>query len=240
MTTLRIDFAGERHELDGSTPFQIGREGDLRIDENPFLHRRFLELRWEHDLWWVVNVGSQLSATVSDHANGVNAWLAPGGRMPLVFEATVLRFTAGPTQYELLLELDDAPYVFEADAEEVDGTTTAGRVSLTPDQKLLLVVLAESALRAHRPGAVDIPSSSSAARRLGWTLKKFEKKLDNVCEKLTAQGVRGLKGEQGNLASGRRARLVEHALAARLVTAVDLVLLDAHRPTADGDGGPDR
>ena len=62
---------------------------------------------------------------------------------------------------------------------------------------------------------------------MGWTLKKFEKKIDNVCDRLSNRGVRGLKGEAGNLAANRRARLVEYALAARLVTVEDLALLDA-------------
>ena len=39
-------------------------------------------------------------------------------------------------------------------------------------------------------------------------------------------GVRGLRGGPGKLASNRRARLVEHAVFSRLVTAEDLPLLD--------------
>ena len=63
-----------------------------------------------------------------------------------------------------------------------------------------------------------MPSSSEAATRLGWTTTKFNRKLDNVCQKLAAQGVRGLHGEPGRLASNRRARLVEYAIAVRLIT----------------------
>jgi hypothetical protein len=222
---LRVDFAGEVHRLDGRSAFCLGREADLTVDENPYLHRRFLELRPEHGLWWLVNVGGQLAATVSDSGSGVHAWLAPGGRMPLVFARTVVRFTAGPTSYEVDLLLDTAPYEFERDPRPVGGDTTVGRMSLTHDQHLMVLVLAEAALRQSTPAAVQIPASAAAARRLGWTVKKFEKKLDNVCERLAAHGVRGLKGEQGNLASSRRARLVEYALAARLVTIDDLRLL---------------
>ena len=65
-----------------------------------------------------------------------------------------------------------------------------------------------------------------ALERLGWTLTKFNRKLDNVCEKLDQIGIRGLHGDPRRLAGGRRARLVEYALAARLVTPTDLVLLD--------------
>ena len=52
-------------------------------------------------------------------------------------------------------------------------------------------------------------------------------KLDNVCEKLTRAGVRGLKGGVDRLATNRRARLVEYAVAVGLVTTGDLVDLDA-------------
>lgn len=234
---LRVDFAGEVYHLDGNEPFSIGREADLVIDDNPYLHRRFLEMRSEHGWWWLMNVGAQLAATISDSDSGVHAWLAPGGRMPLVFARTVVRFTAGPTAYEIDLLLDAPSYEFEAAPGPVGGDTTVGRMSLTPDQHLMLVVLAEAALRQSTPAAVQIPASAAAARRLGWTVKKFEKKLDNVCERLAAHGVRGLKGEQGNLASSRRARLVEYALATRLVTPDDLGLLeqiDARAARADG------
>jgi hypothetical protein len=67
----------------------------------------------------------------------------------------------------------------------------------------------------------------------------FNRKLDNVCEKLDKIGVAGLRGGRGNLATNRRARLVEYAVAARLVTAEDLLLLDRVREVVvagDADG----
>jgi hypothetical protein len=231
---LSVDFAGELKNLDGASSFFIGREADLALDDNPYLHRRFLEIRREHELWWLINVGAQLTASVSESSSGVHAWLPPGGRMPIVFASTIIRFTAGPTHYEVWMELSDAPYVSEAPDRVSDGSTTIGRVVLTLDQRLLLVSLAEMALRRGAPGVAEIPTSANAAARLGWTLKKFEKKIDNVCDKLTNKGVRGLKGEIGNLAASRRARLVEYALSARIITSADLDLLD--RPAVDVRG----
>ena len=70
-----------------------------------------------------------------------------------------------------------------------------------------------------------MPQSGAAAQRLGWTITKFNRKLDNVCEKLSELGVRGLRGGATNLASSRKARLVEYAMAARVVTVDDLELL---------------
>ena len=57
---LRLEFAGEWHDLPTDRPFIIGREGDLEIDDNPYLHRHFLELRHRDGLWWIANVGVRL------------------------------------------------------------------------------------------------------------------------------------------------------------------------------------
>jgi hypothetical protein len=91
----------------------------------------------------------------------------------------------------------------------------------------LITALAENILRRGNRGAGTIPSSADAAVKLGWTITKFNRKLDNVCEKLSRSGIRGLHGDAGRLATSRRARLVEYALAARLVSASDLVLFDS-------------
>jgi len=86
----------------------------------------------------------------------------------------------------------------------------------------------------------QIPSSADAAARLGWKVTKFNRKLDNVCQKLADAGTRGLHGGPGKLASNRKARLVEHALSTRLVTEADLALLDAldHDTTGAGTTHP--
>lgn len=223
---LTIDFAGEMFRPDGSTPFVVGRDGDLAIADNPYLHRRFLEFSRERDLWWVTNVGSQTSATVNDPGSAVHAWLAPGGRLPIVHGTTSIRFSAGPTDYELFLTLDGVVDDVVPAEPTSDATETVGRIRLTPDQRVMLVVLAESALRYGMAGMADIPSASAAAQRVGWTQKKFEKKIDNVCDRLAGLGVRGLKGDLGNQAVSRRVRLVEFAISTRLVTVEDLALLD--------------
>ena len=101
-----------------------------------------------------------------------------------------------------------------------------GPVALTRDQRALIVSLAEAALREGSSGITKIPASAAAANRLGWTETKFNRKLDNVCDKFSRAGVRGLKGTTGELASSRRARLVEYALSVRVVSARDLAMLD--------------
>jgi hypothetical protein len=217
-----VDFCGEIYPLSTDAALTLGREGDIVVDDNPYLHRRFLQVVNDQGLWWLTNIGSTLTATVGL----MQAWLAPGARLPLVFDRTVVWFTAGPTTYEFDIYLTDASFV-PALGDPVDiGQTTVGRMSFTPDQKLLLLALCEPVLRRGNRGAGSVPSSAEAADRLGWTLTKFNRKLDNVCSKLANAGIRGLHGGPGKLATNLRARLVEYALAAQLVSALDLDLLD--------------
>ena len=89
----------------------------------------------------------------------------------------------------------------------------------------------------------NIPSTAAAAR-LGRTVSKFNRKLDNVYDKFTRHGVRGLDGDATRLASARQARLVEYALVAHIVNVSDLDLLPpmassaAHRHRRETSGWP--
>ncbi|MEI8051987.1 MAG: hypothetical protein WCI12_11195, partial [Actinomycetes bacterium] len=130
-------------------------------------------------------------------------------------------------RYELCLTVEDPPLRPVVRAGVEASGTAEGVVAMTRDQRILIVVLAEAALREGSSGITKIPASSTAATRLGWTETKFNRKLDNVCDKLTRVGVRGLKGSVSDLASSRRARLVEYAVSVQLVTAEDLELLEA-------------
>ncbi|MGO1510193.1 MAG: hypothetical protein ACTHXO_03700 [Actinomycetaceae bacterium] len=224
---IQVEFCGDWFPVDDEEPFVIGREGPLELDDNPYLHRRFLTIAQSGGLWWVSNVGTRLTATVADPDGNTQAWLSPGARLPLVYARTTLMFTAGPTTYEVLVANDDPAYFPTRPEDEMEvGETTIGPVSLTPSQRLLVLALAEPVL-SGRGSTTSIPTSAEAANRLGWTLTRFNRKLDNVCDKLARYGVRGLRGGQGKLAVNRRARLVEHAVASRLVTNDELELLDA-------------
>lgn len=223
---LTVEYCGETIDVADGAGLTIGREADLEIDENPFLHRVFLVLGQQAGLWFASNVGSQLSATVSDDRGQMEAFLAPGASLPLVFERTVIAFTAGPTSYELMVTNRAASYQPPTYDEATTGDTTLGPTRLTRDQRLMIVALAEPRLRGDGRASVVLPSSTAAARRLGWTITKFNRKLDNVCDKLTKLGVRGLRGDVAEYASNRRARLVEYAVATRLVTTDDLRVLD--------------
>jgi hypothetical protein len=234
--TLRVEFCGERYTATPGADFVVGREGDLEIDDNPYLHRRFLLITEEAGLWWIANVGSLLSATITDGSGGVQAWLPPGARLPIVFPRVQVLFSAGATTYDFTIENDREYFSTTNIHAGASGTTTIGAVPLTSSQRLLVVALAEHMLKQDSPGRGQIPSSAEAAERLGWPLTTFNRKLDNVCEKLDKVGVQGLRGGRGKLATNRRARLVEYAVASHLVSRDDLVLLE--RNAASGAGAP--
>ncbi|MET0673662.1 MAG: hypothetical protein ABWY37_09240 [Microbacterium pygmaeum] len=230
---LVVDFAGEEFVVAPGDTFTVGREGDLAIDDNLFLHRHFLVIEKVEGLWLLSNVGSRLSATVTDSGGRVQAWLAPGARLPLVFAATSVVFSAGPTTYDLTLRLSAPAFRETPRVDEADGQSTIGEIPLTPSQRLMILALAEPVLRRDGTGRSELPTSAQAAERLGWTLTRFNRKLDNVCDKLDRSGVPGLRGGVRSFATNRRARLVEHAVSTRLVTREDLDLLDEEQPSGD-------
>jgi hypothetical protein len=236
---VRVLFCGEEFPAVSGRQLTIGRSGDVEIDDNPYLHRSFLVVVQEGGLWWLSNVGSTLTATVADDRGRFQAWLGPGARIPLALNRILVWFTAGPTTYDFEIIVDDPAFVSvmpDPAAQDHSGETTVGRVSFTADQKLLIVALCESFLSRSYPGTSQIPSSAVAAARIGWTVTKFNRKLDNVCQKLADAGTRGLHGGIGRLASNRKARLVEHALSTRLVTVQDLLLLDGGPDGSAGEG----
>ncbi|GAA5201425.1 hypothetical protein [Microbacterium jejuense] len=233
---LSVEFAGEEFAVAPDEVFTVGREGDLAIDDNLFLHRNFLTIRNVEGLWLLSNVGTRLSATVTDTGGRVQAWLAPGARLPLVFAATTVIFSAGPTTYELTIHAAE-PTFRETQppfADDDDGLSTIGDVPLTHSQRVMILALAEPVLRREGTGMSELPTSVQAAERLGWTLTRFNRKLDNVCDKLDRAGVPGLRGGVRSYATNRRVRLVEHAIAARMVTRDDLPLLDLEHDNAVG------
>jgi hypothetical protein len=224
--SLTVDFVGEEYVVQPGDSFTIGREADLSIDDNPYLHRHFLQLSQEYELWWLANVGSLLSATVSDGTGQVQAWLAPGAKLPIVFPLMHVMFSAGSTTYDFTIRTESDWFNTSSSAAALASSTTIMPVTFTRTQRQLVLALAEGVLTQAVPGRGAIPTSADAARRLGWSMTTFNRKLDNVCDKLDKLGVPGLRGGPGRLATGRRARLVEYAIASHLVSVDDLPLLD--------------
>lgn len=225
--TLLLDFGGHRVRIPAGQPFVIGRAADLSIGDNPYVHRRFLEIAERDGMWWLTNVGSGLTASVASADGLAQSWLAPGAAMPLVFSTTTVMFTAGETTYEIALTAD-APY-YEVSASWRPGGDTEGVSELlSPVQRILLTALAEPMLRPGAEGPVQLPTLEQAASRLGWSQEKIERRVGTLSGKFARLGIRGIeRGADGELLASARSRIVEHAVGARIVTPADLELLDA-------------
>jgi hypothetical protein len=226
---LSLDFAGEVLQARPGERLTVGRSGDLAIDDNRYLHREFLAFEHQDPLWWVGNVGTRLAAYLTDEHGLMRSTLAPGARLPLVFPLTLVTFAAGETLYEVIVSVPSTAYEPQVRPSGDSGHTTITPGRFTESQLLAILALAEPVLRRTGSGAGEIPSTNAAAQRLGWTPKRFDKKLENVCDKLSAAGVRGLRGGQVRMASNRRLHLVEYAVSTLLVTPDDLPLLDMPR-----------
>ncbi|WP_430869253.1 hypothetical protein [Demequina aurantiaca] len=212
--------------MDAGDTVTMGRAADLVVDDNPYLHRQLLQVSAESGVWWVANIGQSIPVSVATDQGEFQALLGPGARLPLVFPRLRLMFTAGPTTYEVVIACRGSLLSPADPSDAVAGDATRVPLALTESQKLLVVALAEPMLLNSGHGLTSVPTSAVAAERLGWPVTTFNRKLDAVCEKLDRGGVEGLRGGAGNLASLRKARLVEYAVLARLVSAADLELLD--------------
>ena len=126
---MTLEYCGEWFTPNPDDSFEIGREGDLTIDDNPYLHRKFLRISQQDGIWWLSNVGSLLSATVCDTGGGVQSWLSPGNRIPIVFQSTTIVFTAGPTTYEVLTHLSGQQFETATVAAPETGEQTIGMIN---------------------------------------------------------------------------------------------------------------
>ena len=231
--TLTVELAGEVHTVERDATLTFGRAADLVVDEaNRYLHRILGRFSWHGGWWWVENLGSSVDLELVGD-DGTLVRLAPrdpgvgGAAAPLTSSSYVVRFEAGGLRYELEVRATGTGAPSPGTLGDIPGETTSryGYVKLTDDERLLVTALAEPALRDPASGPDSLPPNRSIAGRLGWSITKFNRKLDYLCARLTRSGVRGLQGGRGEEATNRRWRLVEHAIAGRLVSADDLDLL---------------
>jgi hypothetical protein len=223
VNTLTIEFCGEYQQVGPDQTLTFGRRGDLVVDENPYLHRVVGRFVFRQGLWWLQNLGSKITVEMRDRNSSSRIQVASGQQAALVYRTFAVTFSAGPTQYELCGDRaggqpsEEEPY-------EAFGTATIdfGVVPLSAEQHLLLVALCELKLMSD---SEQIPTNQALAARLGWTITKFNRKLDHLCAKLAREGVRGLRGGPDGLATDRRQALIEHALSVGLVAHDDLGLL---------------
>lgn len=218
---LLVEHYGDERAIAPGAELTFGRSADLVIDVNPYLHRVLGRFRHDGRSWWLDNVGRAVTLTVLAAVDPSSATIGPGSSAPLLHAESLVAFTAGPAAYELVVTSEEAER--RADLAGVDGpdgplvTLEWGQVPLNADQYALLTVMC--AVRRARPSDqwAPIPSNRECAAALGWTLAKWNRKLDHVCDKFQRSGVRGLHGDLGLSAMDRRRVLVDHVVRSGLL-----------------------
>ncbi len=228
---LYVDFCGDERVVDAGGALGFGRSADLVVDDNPYMHRVVGRFVSDDGHWVLTNEGAHITLNVLDRAGPSSAVLAPGRSLVLSMAEFAVAFVAGRTHYEVDAALEDVPDA-PGPAEVDDGQRTLdwGVVELNHEQRMLLVDLASRRLADPHTNETDPPSRAECARRLGWSLSKYNRKLDHLCIKLDRAGVRGLCGAEGVQATDRRRRLVDHAISVGLVTEADLETLEVGQP----------
>lgn len=223
---LIVAFADEHLTIsESSGGLTFGRGATLDIDSNPFLHRevgRFIDIG---DVWWVEN--RSRSSSLRLNAGGFSTLVPPRTRAPLTDQDVEVEFEAGPCRYHLDLHLEVPPTPVrdtESSHDERTMTRRPGYLHLSDEERVMCAVLAESVLR-DPSRIVDLPRNDAAADRLGWTLTKFNRKLDQLCLKVHRLGIPGMRTSSGR-ATGRRLHLVNYLVSSEIITADDLALLD--------------
>lgn len=229
---LLVEFCGEWWARTIVEPLEFGRDAMLTVDEdNRYLHR--VAGRFEHadGGWTLHNVGARVRLNVTAEGGRFRAELPPGDQLRLPTGPFSVRFEAGPATYELRgrcpTDANGGPQGRAGAAPPGDRTLPWGAVELNADQRMLLAALAEDRLRDPLGPTSALPANRQVAHRLGWTITKFNRKLDHLCSRLARQGVRGVQGDLGVHAADRRRHLVDHAISYGLVDHDDLGALDA-------------
>ena len=227
--TLTVDFAGEVHALGPDDELTFGRSArnDLVVDEdNARLHRHFGRIYHRDGSWWLANTGRKLPITVLDRASRSRVVLTSGRETSLTFSESSVTFSAGSTSYELMIDIvDESDPSIDASLDLTTTGLTIDHIPLSGDQRLLAVAMSEPTLRnPHQP--MSLPSNKAIAHRFGWSTTTFNRKLDRLCRKYADNGVPGLVGGPGQLASDRRRKLVEHLVGTGEINVDDLALLD--------------
>ena len=233
MSELHIFFIDELSAAKSGDVITFGRSGDIEVDEaNQYMHRIVGTFFDQDNVWWLTNNSKHGNLTLAGDGGRLTR-LTPGSVTALTEVSGVVRFDSGPSTYELGWTLPGQepmmPPMSQVGSEtelDVEATTQFGVVSLNDEQRQLLVALAERSLIDSTAPTTDLPANASIAHRLGWSSKKLNRKLDYLCARLSAEGVRGLRGEKGFEAIDRRSRLVEHAMGSGLISSEDLDVID--------------
>lgn len=236
MSELEVTFIDELYQVGPDAELGFGRDAELAIDEhNPFMHRRMGTFVNHRDDWWLRN-DARHTELVIVAANGTRIVLVPKAAQVLPGGAGVVRFGVGSLDYELAYTVAEStgPTIPPTSELGVGSGPTAsfGEVKLNREQRQLLTALCERQILDPAAEVYDLPANNEIAHRLGWSLRKFDRKLDYLCRRLDEQGVKGLRGRQGEQATDRRRVLAAHVLRSGLIGGDDLPLLEARDDSA--------
>lgn len=226
MSELHLFFIDELTVATPGSVVTFGRSGDIELDEaNQYMHRIVGTFFEQDNVWWIANKSRHAHLTLVGNTGRLTR-LPPEAVSAITERSGVLRFDAGPSTYEIGWTLPSSeplmPPVVDGDGDVSMATSQFGIVPLNDEQRLLLSALAERSLQDSSVPTTDLPPNAAVAHRLGWSAKKLDRKLDYLCARLSAEGVRGLRGEKGFEAIDRRSRLVDHVLSSGMIGAADL------------------
>ena len=231
-----------RHRVEAGAPLTIGRHADVILSNDPYLHRRAVEVEVFDDHVELANIGSTLRVTLVHERTRSVTHLEPGGRCALFEGRTSLTIRTVDREHELEISVTlpgvRAPETYRVPSA-APGRDTRRPRTLTEDQRLLLTALAEPLLLDPTRTLADLPSNREAADRLGIGAG-FNGRLDRLCAAVARLGVDGLgpvvsddpfldgvDADRPRKNRRRRERLVEWALDNNVVTIDDLDRLDA-------------
>lgn len=206
----------------------FGRAADLVIGEdNRRMHRVVGRFVGTASSWSVENHASAYHLTVSSSDSGWSTTVCPGAAAVLPAGCGLVAVDLGDIRYAINFELTSNETYPVAPSQSADPTIDAPPMKLRFEQRVLLVALAEPALR--QPGLWPPPSppaNKEVASRLGWKITKFNRKLDYLCGRVARLGVDGLLGDSALLATDRRRILIQWAISTGAIRLTDLALLD--------------
>lgn len=218
--TLTVDFVGERYQPTDDLIF--GREAELSLDDNTFLHRRAGRFRLRSGTWWLENLGGRLRLTMVS-SDGSVIDLQPGASSPLLGVSGEVSLTAGPTRYQIDYQLQRRQMALsdtgEGRSTGVD-TMTYGTL-LTPRELDFVIILAQGRLTG-RLG--PLPSHGEIAEIWGVSHKTVDNTLQRLRAKFRKRDINFIQSTE---------TLVEYLVTQGLVTLADLEWANL-----DGPDGP--
>ena len=185
------DDLGRSYAVQSGNRVIIGRSAEIVIgDDDPYLHRRLLQIWDNKGVWQLDNLGDRVVIQIVSAQDGAGNMILgpkeslfiPNGQWYLVFE-TIMR------KYELTLEVAGPRLSpLRLAPSQNDNDPTRGAVKTNREQIQLLIVLTEKLRKYPGVGDEAIPTVAQCAQTLGWTEKKTNSKIENLVKQISAQG----------------------------------------------------